>query len=283
MPWGRAYVTSFGLPGTESQRALDLLKRDFKAQSGDADAVVFHVSRGTIDSPAVRAAITPLLARVGALPHVAGVVSPYSSRGAVQVSPNRMTAFATVNYDQPANVLAERDRQAAAGAGGGGSRARSAGRGGRPGGRERGGVHCRPGDRGRGGRSADHPADDVRLAGRGWDAADHRRAGPDHRRGVDRARHPRHEPLEHLPGAGADDRPGRRDRLFAVHRHSLPGELPGVRRRGALGGRGDGHLGSGDPAGRRDRRDRAARHVRHRRRRSCTGSRSPPCSRCCSR
>jgi RND superfamily putative drug exporter len=103
---GPSYVTSFGLPGTESQRALDLLKRDFKAQSGDVDAVVFHVSRGTVDSPAVRAAITPLLARVGALPHVAGVVSPYTSRGAVQVSRNRMTAFATVNYDQPANVLA---------------------------------------------------------------------------------------------------------------------------------------------------------------------------------
>ena len=103
---GPAYVTSFGLPGTESQRALDLLQRDFKAQSGDVDAVVFHVSQGTINSPAMRAAITPLLARVGALPHVAGVVSPYSSRGAVQVSPNRMTAFATVNYDQPANVLA---------------------------------------------------------------------------------------------------------------------------------------------------------------------------------
>jgi putative drug exporter of the RND superfamily len=103
---GPSYVTSFGLPGTESQRALDLLKRDFKTQSGDTDAVVIHVSRGTVDSPAVRAAITPLLARVGALPHVAGVISPYSSRGAVQVSPNRMTAFATVNYDQPANVLA---------------------------------------------------------------------------------------------------------------------------------------------------------------------------------
>jgi RND superfamily putative drug exporter len=103
---GPAYVTSFGLPGTDSQRALDLLKRDFKAQSGDVDAVVFHVSRGTVDSPAVPAAITPLLTRVDALPHVAGVISPYSSRGAVQVSPNRMTAFATINYDQPANVLA---------------------------------------------------------------------------------------------------------------------------------------------------------------------------------
>jgi putative drug exporter of the RND superfamily len=103
---GPNYVTVFSLPGTESQRAVDLLKQEFKTQSGDVDAIVFHVSKGTVDSPAVRGAITPLLARVGGLPHVAGVVSPYTPRGAVQVSANRMTAFATVNYDQPANVLA---------------------------------------------------------------------------------------------------------------------------------------------------------------------------------
>ena len=103
---GPNYVTSFGLPGTQSQQALDLLKHDFKTQSGDADAVVFHVSRGTVDSSAVRSSMTRLLARVGALPHVAQVVSPYGPGGAVQVSANRMTAFATVNYDQPANVLA---------------------------------------------------------------------------------------------------------------------------------------------------------------------------------
>ncbi|MGA2928607.1 MAG: MMPL family transporter, partial [Solirubrobacteraceae bacterium] len=100
------YVTVYSLPGTQSQRAVDLLKQEFKTQSGDVDAIVLHVSHGTVDSPAVRAAITPLLARVGGLPHVTGVISPYSPRGAVQVSANRMTAFATVNYDQPANVLA---------------------------------------------------------------------------------------------------------------------------------------------------------------------------------
>jgi putative drug exporter of the RND superfamily len=102
---GPKYVVAFSLPGTGSQRASDLLTREFKTQSGDVDAVVFHVSSGTIDSPAVRAGITPLLARVGALAHVTGVISPYSSRGAVQVSSNRMTAFATVNYDQSASVL----------------------------------------------------------------------------------------------------------------------------------------------------------------------------------
>ena len=100
------YVTVFGLPGTESQRASDLLKREFPAQSGDVDEIVFHVSQGTIDSPAVRAAIVPLLTHVSTLAHVATVLSPYSPGGAVQVSSNRTTAFATVNYDKPANLLA---------------------------------------------------------------------------------------------------------------------------------------------------------------------------------
>ena len=97
---GPNYVTVFGLPGTESQRAGDLLKQEFKAQGGDVDTIVFHVSHGTIDSPQVQATITPLLGRISRLAHVAGVVSPYGPRGAVQVSANRMTAFATINYDK---------------------------------------------------------------------------------------------------------------------------------------------------------------------------------------
>jgi putative drug exporter of the RND superfamily len=102
---GSKYADVFSLPGTQSQRASDLLTHEFKIQSGDVDQVVFHVTAGTIDSAAVRAAIVPLLARVSALPYVAGVVSPYTPSGAVQVSRNQMTAFATVNYDKPETLL----------------------------------------------------------------------------------------------------------------------------------------------------------------------------------
>jgi len=102
---GRDYATNFSLPGTESQRALDLLKQEFPAQSGDVDTVVFHVSEGTVDSPRVRDAMTSLLARVSHDPHVIGVLSPYGPRGAVEVSRDRRTAFATVNYDEPANLI----------------------------------------------------------------------------------------------------------------------------------------------------------------------------------
>ena len=108
---GNTWATNFGLPGTESQRAADLLNHQFRAQSGDLDTVVFHVSRGTIDAPPVRAAMTRLLRQVRGAPHVVGMLSPYSPRGAVQVSRDRRTAFATVQYDKRANLLANNTGQ----------------------------------------------------------------------------------------------------------------------------------------------------------------------------
>src|ERR1700729_1850080 len=102
---GNRYATNFTLPGTESQRASDLLTKEFGARSGDVDTIVFHVGHGTIDSPRVRGAITPVLARVRTFPHVSKVVSPYAANGGVQVSRDRMTAFATIDYDKDANLL----------------------------------------------------------------------------------------------------------------------------------------------------------------------------------
>ena len=97
---GRQYATNFSLPGTESQRAIDLLTRQFPAQSGDVDTIVFHSAQGSIDASPVRAAIVSLLARVSKMPHVVSVISPYTAAGAVQVSRDRRTAFATINYDK---------------------------------------------------------------------------------------------------------------------------------------------------------------------------------------
>lgn len=102
---GRQYATNFQLPGTESQHVLNLLEKEFKTQSGDQDTIVFHSANSPIDAPAVRNAIEPLLAHVGQMPHVVEVISPYSPAGALQVSKDRHTAFATVNYDKRANLL----------------------------------------------------------------------------------------------------------------------------------------------------------------------------------
>ena len=260
---GRDYATNFTLPGTESQRASDLLTREFKAQSGDADTIVFHVSHGTIDAPAVRAAIAPMLARVSTFAHVSNVTSPYSARGALQVSHDRATAFATVDYDRQANLLSNStgtrvlDQLKAVHVPGlsvaaGGQVIENAE-----------GFSVGSGDHRRRDCGVGDPAADVRLPDRGRHAADHRGPWPDHGRFADRARHPRHEHVQRRARARADDRAGRRDRLRTVHRHPVSRELRLRGRRKPVGARCDGHLRARDPARRRDRGDRAPRHVRH--------------------
>ncbi|HWF25354.1 MAG TPA: MMPL family transporter [Solirubrobacteraceae bacterium] len=102
---GRNYATDFSLPGTESQHALDLLNKEFKTQAGDVDTVVFHTSQGTINSPDVHAAMTKLQGELTNDPHVVSVLSPYTTRGAVEVSKNQSTAFFTLNFDKRANNL----------------------------------------------------------------------------------------------------------------------------------------------------------------------------------
>src|ERR1700689_955715 len=74
---GRHSANNFALAGTESQRAADLLNKEFPAQKGDVDTIVFHNSKGTVDESAVRRVIAPLLAKVSRMAHVQSVVSPY--------------------------------------------------------------------------------------------------------------------------------------------------------------------------------------------------------------
>jgi RND superfamily putative drug exporter len=102
---GTRNATDFALNGTQSQRAEDVLKRDFPAQSGDVDQIVFHARSGSVTDPAIRARLAPLLARIARLPHVTGVTSPYGRNGAGMISQNGRIAFATVTFDQQAAAL----------------------------------------------------------------------------------------------------------------------------------------------------------------------------------
>jgi RND superfamily putative drug exporter len=101
---GKKTASDFTLPGTGTQHALDLLRTKFPAQAGDADQIVFHARTGTLQSRADRALIRTTLARVARLPHVTSVVSPYAP-GTHAISRDGTIAFATVTFDQPANVL----------------------------------------------------------------------------------------------------------------------------------------------------------------------------------
>jgi len=97
---GSRYAETFSLPNTDSQRAYDLLKQSFPAQSGDSDQIVLHATRGRIADRSQ--SIGAMLARVERLQHVSRVSRPIVSRDGT-------IAFATVSFDQRANVLPRDD------------------------------------------------------------------------------------------------------------------------------------------------------------------------------
>ena len=101
---GKKTASSFTLPGTGSQQAVDLLQSRFPAQAGDADQIVFHARTGKLTDAADRAAIDTTVARVARLPHVTSVVSPYA-QGQRAISRDGTIGFATVEFDERANAL----------------------------------------------------------------------------------------------------------------------------------------------------------------------------------
>jgi len=106
---GSAYSTTFSLPGTESSRALSLLRSALPNQAGDSDTIVWHVRSGSAAAPAVQARIEALLRKAVAAPSVASVRSPYGPAGAAQISRDGKTAFASVNFAQQAQSLPKKN------------------------------------------------------------------------------------------------------------------------------------------------------------------------------
>ena len=95
------YSDALTLPGTGSTTALNLLEQAFPGHAGDQDTIVWRASSGGVRDPAVRDRITAMLGKVARAPAVASVSSPYSARGAAQVSRNGQIAYASVVFDAP--------------------------------------------------------------------------------------------------------------------------------------------------------------------------------------
>jgi RND superfamily putative drug exporter len=103
---GASYSNNFTLPNSDAQRAADLLQKSFPVQAGDRDTIVYKASPGNVLDPAVKARMTAMFAEVAKLPHVAEVISPYSGPAAGKaISANKQIAFATVVFNEKANLL----------------------------------------------------------------------------------------------------------------------------------------------------------------------------------
>lgn len=96
LAWRGSFTDQFSAPGTESQRAIDLLRQRFPQQAGDTAFVVVKADAG-FDDVSTRDRVNTLLAELEALPHVVEVASPFEAHGAI--SPDRRIARIAVLYD----------------------------------------------------------------------------------------------------------------------------------------------------------------------------------------
>jgi putative drug exporter of the RND superfamily len=90
------YVNNFRLPGTESQRAYDLLKDRFPQQAGDTASVVFAVDNGGVLDAGNRPEIERAISEIKKSPEVLGVGDPFA-QGAPVSKDGRIT-FATIQF-----------------------------------------------------------------------------------------------------------------------------------------------------------------------------------------
>jgi RND superfamily putative drug exporter len=109
---GTAYTNSFTLPNTESTHALYLLQHSSPGVAGDREQIVFHTTDGTkVTDPAVRDRVEAMLAKIGQLPNVSTITSPFTPAGASQIASDGTTAFATVNFDRLSQNISTKEAQ----------------------------------------------------------------------------------------------------------------------------------------------------------------------------
>jgi putative drug exporter of the RND superfamily len=102
---GTAFSNEFTVPGTESSRALEEMRRALPQAAGDTDTVVWRVDDGSVRDAGVRARMTAALTAIERLPDVGSVLGPYEEAGAGQVSGDGQTAYAQVTFSKPATAL----------------------------------------------------------------------------------------------------------------------------------------------------------------------------------
>ncbi|MFC4021688.1 MMPL family transporter [Micromonospora sp. GCM10011542] len=103
-------ASNFTMPGTESQRALDLLAEQFPAASGATGTIAVKApGDGQLATPQGRAVVQEIVEQAGSLPGVVGAVDPFQA-GAV--SPNGRYALVQVQFATGADEVTDAQRTA---------------------------------------------------------------------------------------------------------------------------------------------------------------------------
>ncbi|MER7008330.1 MMPL family transporter [Dactylosporangium sp. NPDC000555] len=107
--------SNFTMPGTESQRAIDALKRQFPEASGSTGTIVIAAPEGgNLTSDANKAAVMGLVGEANKLPGVVGALDPYTT---MALSPDMRYALVTVQFADRTDKVTKDQRAAYEGTG----------------------------------------------------------------------------------------------------------------------------------------------------------------------
>jgi RND superfamily putative drug exporter len=102
--------SDFTMPGTESQRAIDALQREFPEASGATGTIVVAApAGGTLADPAFKPAVQGLTKEASALPGVVGAVDPFASQA---LSRDGRYGLIQVQFAERADAVTEQQRAA---------------------------------------------------------------------------------------------------------------------------------------------------------------------------
>src|SRR5450755_4626230 len=87
---------NLSLPGTNSQKATELLSRSFPTQANGTSPIILHAPSGQLTDSKYASAVNSAASDLSKAPHVASVVSPLSTQGAGALSKDKSTGYLTV-------------------------------------------------------------------------------------------------------------------------------------------------------------------------------------------
>jgi RND superfamily putative drug exporter len=102
---------NLSLPGTNSQRATDILNRSFPTQANGTSPIVLHARNGKLTDSKYSGAVNQAAADLAKQPAVSSVVNPLTSEGASALSKDKATGYLTVGLKVSPGSLSEEDAQ----------------------------------------------------------------------------------------------------------------------------------------------------------------------------
>ncbi len=93
---GETTNDNLSLPGTDSQRATDALRKSFPDQANGSSPIVIHAKSGKLTDAKNAEAVEQAAKGVAKEPHVASVVSPLTPQGASALSKDKQTGYLSV-------------------------------------------------------------------------------------------------------------------------------------------------------------------------------------------